>query len=283
MGVVSRAHPFSEPPRSSLAPVGLNRPIVTGYGTSVIGNKTIEWLRAVAGNGRPFAVYFAPHAPHSPSTPSAWYKDACVNVTSPRNPAYNYSTPLFHNLVSRQPPLDDSDATEIDSLARKRCQTLLSVDDTYAELVGVLEELGVANNTYVLVTSDHGYNLGQHRLPSNKFLLYSHSLRIPMLVKGPGVPKGAELDFLGTNVDVAPTILGLAGLDTPGYMDGKSIVPLLVTDLGDDSVPASVKRHLSTASKPARTSSFHEYYNQVSILAERDGMSSAPCVELPPW
>ena len=118
----------------------------------MIGNKTLEWLEKVAHGDRPFAIYFAPHAPHSPATPAAWYKDACQSTIAPRNPAYNYSSPLFHNLVSRQPPLDDKDAANIDELARKRCQTLLSVDDTYAEIVAKLEQLGVLNNTYILVS-----------------------------------------------------------------------------------------------------------------------------------
>eukprot|EP00041_Stephanoeca_diplocostata_P020019 m.439189 g.439189 ORF g.439189 m.439189 type:complete len:310 (+) comp21448_c0_seq8:671-1600(+) len=106
-----------------------------GYLTSVLGNKTIEWLQQIHGDGRPFFVYFAPHAPHSPATPAAWYADACPDTMSPRNPAYNYSSPLFHNLVARQPPLDASDAASIDELARKRCQTLLSVDDSYVGMV----------------------------------------------------------------------------------------------------------------------------------------------------
>ena len=53
-----------------------------GYGTSVIGNKTIEWMKAVVGKGRPFAIYFAPHAPHSPSTPSEWYEDRRMLILS---------------------------------------------------------------------------------------------------------------------------------------------------------------------------------------------------------
>ena len=64
-------------------------------------------------------------------------------------------------------------------------------------------------HTYILVTSDHGYNLGQHMLPSNKFLLYEHSLRIPMLFMGPGIAAGSSIDFLGTQVDLAPTILSM--------------------------------------------------------------------------
>ena len=66
-----------------------------GYDTSTIGNVTIEWLKHLkeTEDDTPFFVYFAPHAPHSPSTPAPWYADKCAGVTSPRNPAYNYSGP----------------------------------------------------------------------------------------------------------------------------------------------------------------------------------------------
>lgn len=122
------------------------------------------------------------------------------------------------------------------------------------------DQVGRLENTYFLITSDHGYNLGQHRLPSNKFLLYDHSLRIPMLFKGPGIKPGSKVDFQGTNVDVAPTILGLAGIATPTEMDGKSIVPLLVKELSD--APAATRAHVAATVPPARSYSFHEYYNQ---------------------
>ena len=112
-----------------------------------------------------------------------------------------------------------------------------------------------------------------------------------MLIRGPGIKAGVTLDYLGTNVDLAPTMLGLAGLDTPASMDGRSIVPLIVTETnattppnngnaagggggggGVDenenldtvaAVPASVLRHLERAEVPPhRKASFHIYYNQ---------------------
>ena len=239
-----------------------------GYGTSVIGNKTIEWISDVtskpAAERRPFFVFFAPHAPHSPATPSAWYKDACVGVASPRIPNFNWSTPLFHNLVSRQPPLTKADAAGIDQLARKRCQTLLSVDDSYVEIHAAVAALGLEKKTYFLVTSDHGYNLGHHRLPSNKFLLYDHSMRIPMLFKGPGIRAGAESDFLGTQVDLAPTILGMAGIAAPPGMDGKSLVPLLTSGGDAGALLGATRAHIASLAAPtiAREASFLEYYNQ---------------------
>ena len=68
------------------------------------------------------------------------------------------------------------------------------------------------------------YNLGHHRIPSNKFLLYDHSLRIPMLVRGPAIRRG-ESTVLGTNVDFAPTFLGLAGAATAVAVSRRTLTP----------------------------------------------------------
>mmetsp|Transcript_59848 Transcript_59848/g.165550 ORF Transcript_59848/g.165550 Transcript_59848/m.165550 type:complete len:558 (+) Transcript_59848:34-1707(+) len=235
-----------------------------GYGTSTIGNKTIEWIQSLqeAPEWRPFFLYFAPHAPHSPATPAPWYRDACPGTASPRTPSFGWSTPEFHNLVSRQPPFNAQDVQAIDLLARKRCQSLLSVDDSYAAIHEAIGVMGQLSNTYFLVTSDHGYNLGHHRLPSDKFLLYDHSLRIPMLFKGPGIKPGSTTDFLGTQVDLAPTVLGLAGLPAPPLVDGQSVVPLLIDPTLAPLAPASVRRHLKATATPERAMAFVEYFNQ---------------------
>ena len=88
-----------------------------------------------------------------------------------------------------------------------------------------------------------------------------------MLWMGPGMKAGSTLDFPGTQVDHAPTILGLAGIDTPSYMDGVSIVPLLVrkdtAEAQGQRLPGSVEEHLRrTAAPPKRIASYHTYYNQ---------------------
>jgi len=131
------------------------------YATDLISSKAMEWLRRpnVTGKeagGRPFFVYFAPHCPHTPAVPAVKYQDACVNVTSPRIPNYNWTHPGFHKLIAKQPPLTAADGALIDGLARRRCQTLLSVDDAHAALVTTVKELGLWDKTYWVVSSDHG-------------------------------------------------------------------------------------------------------------------------------
>jgi arylsulfatase A-like enzyme len=118
--------------------------------------------------------------------------------------------------------------------------------------VELLEELQLSDSTYLFITSDHGYNLGQHRLPSCKLNVYDHDLRIPMVVKGPGIAAGSTFALPASNVDVGPTLLGLAGVD--GYahetMDGRSVVPLLVNPADARVLPAT-RKHIR--SEMART------------------------------
>jgi len=257
------------------------------YGTDLLVDKAIEWIKRPNVSGedsgsRPFFVYYAPHCPHTPAVPSKKYEDACPNVTSPRNPAYNWTHPSFHELVAYQPPLTSDDEILIDDLARRRCQTLLSVDDAHARLVTTVKDLGLWNNTYFVISSDHGYNLGHHRIPSNKFLLYDHATRIPMVVRGPGIRSGLN-PVLGTNVDFAPTWLAMAGIPTPPTMDGRSLLSQLIgtpagqsEGHGDDQdederaiaeLPLATRAQLQReraglAQRPWRQEQFHQYYNQ---------------------
>merc|ERR1712159_19115 len=102
-------------------------------------------------------------------------------------------------------------AMRSDDLYRARHLSLLSVDDLVQDVVTKLTDEGVIDNTYLLFTSDHGFRLGQFRMPEGKWNSYENDLRIPMVIRGPGITKNSTFDYLASNVDTMPTILGLAG------------------------------------------------------------------------
>lgn len=83
--------------------------------------------------------------------------------------------------------------------------------------------------------------------------MFEHALRIPLVIAGPGIRPGSELDFLGTNVDLAPTILGLAGIAAPAGTDGRSIVPLIIPADDSMTIPQSVRRHLAEQQQAQRS------------------------------
>ena len=212
------------------------------YLTSMIGNATIDFVKTSLANNEPFFAYVAPHAPHVPATPAPWYADKFTGQKAPRTPSYNYSALDHHYVIRSQPPIDAKVENMSDSLFENRWRSLLSVDDIMRELVQVLTKNNALDDTYFVLTSDHGYNLGQLRLPSCKLQPYEHDIRVPFHIVGPGIPAGSKYDFVAGMVDVAPTLLSLGGGNGEepsalAKMDGKSFADLLMK--GEEGAKAS--------------------------------------------
>jgi N-acetylglucosamine-6-sulfatase len=105
-----------------------------------------------------------------------------------------------------------------------------AVDEMVVDLVNLLEELGQLENTYIFFTSDNGFHMGEHMLPSGKMLPYEEDIFVPLYVRGPGIQPGTIIPELTVNIDLAPTFLELAGGKTSRFVDGVSLVPLLFPD-----------------------------------------------------
>jgi N-acetylglucosamine-6-sulfatase len=196
----------------------------------VIGNASLAWLEEQAAAGGPFFAYIAPHAPHVPATPAHEYENAPLpSETAPRTPNWDYATQHHHWLVSDKKPLTPELVAFSDELYARRLRATMSVDDIVAAVFALLQGRGLLESTYVIYTSDHGYNLGTFRLPSGKFHVFENDIRVPFYVAGPGVTPGAALDTtLVNNVDIGATVLDLAGLGGAGYAtDGRSFAAQL--------------------------------------------------------
>jgi N-acetylglucosamine-6-sulfatase len=101
------------------------------------------------------------------------------------------------------------------------------VDKMLADIEAELSARGLARNTYIVFTSDNGYHLGQHRLLRGKQTAFDTDIRVPLIVAGPGVPKGRVVRQVAQNVDLYPTFVQLAGGRPAASVDGHSLVPLL--------------------------------------------------------
>jgi len=109
----------------------------------------------------------------------------------------------------------------------KQLDSLRSIDDGVKEIVDTLGQLHRLRNTYILFTSDNGFFFGEHRLIGGKFLAYEPATHLPLLIRGPGIEPGSSTGELAANIDIAPTILDLAGVEADKSLDGRSLVPYL--------------------------------------------------------
>jgi arylsulfatase A-like enzyme len=100
-------------------------------------------------------------------------------------------------------------------------------------LLNFLNETGLAKNTIVFYSADNGWYLGDLGLYDKRFM-YEPGLRVPLIVRGPGTKPGGVPSQFVSNIDLAPTFLGLAGLPVPAFMQGRSLVPLLHGESPDD-------------------------------------------------
>ncbi|KAI9033402.1 alkaline-phosphatase-like protein [Hyaloraphidium curvatum] len=221
------------------------------YQTDVITKKTLDILASTPAD-RPFFLYVAPGAAHStykfPQVRSAlanrdpalpyealglgWtypipaerhahlFNDSKV----PREPWFDPEVfegkPSWHAHLKRKTPYE---LEEMDRWHRARLRTLQAVDEGIEHLFLALERMGRLDDTYFLFLSDNGYHLGQLRMNVGKSSPYETDVRIPFVVRGPGVGKGERKKDVVTAADVAPTVLRMAGLEGKPWFDGQPI------------------------------------------------------------
>ena len=109
-------------------------------------------------------------------------------------------------------------------------RSILAVDESLGKVLETLDSIGELDNTVIIYTSDNGYFLGEHTF-NDKRIAYENSMRIPMLIRYPKLIKeNTVVKEQCLNIDVAPTILDLAGIEIPDYMQGESMIKLISGD-----------------------------------------------------
>lgn len=182
-----------------------------------------------AGGHRPFFAYIAPYVPHEPATPAPRYANAFPGVTAPRTASFDVAEPAgAPQWLHDRPPLSQPIRDYIDVLYRRRLQDMLGVDDLLRHVVDTLRRAGQLHDTYIFLGSDNGFHLGQHRLPPGKETAFEEDIRVPLVVRGPGVPQGTT-PAMAMNTDLAPTFAAIAGAAVPHFVDGRSLLGVLHT------------------------------------------------------
>lgn len=197
--------------------------------TDVLAGKVGAAIRDAAANERPLFAVVAPFAPHAPAVPAPRHAGLFADAKAPRSGSFDEADvsdkPVRIQLL---PPLYPEAVATMDADHRSRLQSLQAVDDLLAELLRALDETGRLEQSFVFFTSDNGYHLGQHRLPAGKTTAYEEDIRVPMIIRGPGIAAGRREDrWLTGMVDLAPTIAELAGVKAPDFVEGRSLAALL--------------------------------------------------------
>lgn len=209
-------------------------PISAGnYSTDVIKKKSLDYINKNIEDGSPYFLLISVYAPHGPSDPAPRHADMFADLEYPKGPAFDEQDVSDKPAALQDLALDGDiyDAGDANNLFRKRARTVLAVDELVAEVMQVLEQNGQLDNTYVIFTSDNGFHMGEHKLPSGKGTPYEEDIHVPFFIRGPGIQAGSEITQMTANVDLAQTFADMANASPLDLADGRSFLPLLQPQL----------------------------------------------------
>jgi N-acetylglucosamine-6-sulfatase len=209
------------------------------YSPDVTGKMTNKLLKKQKKSKNPFFVWWSVAAPHREDVavallgrpgpdprPPARYADDVTGLELPQPPNFNEAdiSDKPSALTNSAPLLSEAQIADLQQDYQGRAGSLMATDDHVGKMVDTLKETGQLKNTVIMFVSDNGWQQGQHRIPGDKFLPYEDSIRIPLIMRGPGIPKGQTIETQVTNADLAPTLVDLAGAKADRKLDGISLV-----------------------------------------------------------
>lgn len=204
------------------------------YTADLVGDFTTSYVRRFAEGNRPFFIWASHVPPHDmqvdgrmvPPIPPPRYRSVYPRARPPSlgHPAFNEADVSDKPMWVRS--LNRVSRTRMIRYHRARIRSLRAVDDQVGALVRVLRATGELRNTVIAFTSDNGFQLGEHRAVGKNYA-YEASVRVPLVVRGPGMPAGHVSDDLYSLVDLAPTFSQLARATAGRRVDGRSMLPTL--------------------------------------------------------
>lgn len=198
------------------------------YGTDVYTRKSVEFIRSSIDDDKPFFLFLSVVAPHTPMTVAPRHTGLFAGAGVPRTPNFGEADVSGKPGFLRYPSLGTVTVRSLDTEYAQRLRSLQAVDEAVRTIYTTIKNAGRLDDTYLIFTSDNGYHLGQHRLPAGKQLAYEEDIRLPLLIRGPGIAAGrVDSRHLVNNTDLAPTLAALAGVAVPTAVDGRSLKPLL--------------------------------------------------------
>ena len=216
----------------------------SGYITDILSSYAVEFIKRR--HDKPFLIYLAHKAIHPEVMqhddgsvnladaelfiPAERHRNLYAGKTMPRRPNYKRAPegkPALQRRIGDLPPLGAATATRDESILGRQ-RSLMAIDESVGKILKALKEIGQLDNTILVLASDNGYFYGEHGLSVERRLAYEESIRMPLLVRYHKLIKPGTLRTeFALNIDLAPTLLELAGVAAPGTMQGRSLVPLL--------------------------------------------------------
>ena len=206
------------------------------YSPDLTAEKAKGFLEEALGRPeRPWFLVHAPIAPHGDFNMDGGvfratapgmaerHKDLFADYVVPRDESFNPETQSGVSWVKNLPLLDDDAIEYGDEYQRRRLRSLQAVDESVDDMVGMLEVHGQLDNTYIFYTTDNGYHISQHRMLPGKTCGFETDVHIPLVVRGPGVAAGRVSDAVTSHVDIASTIVKIAGAPPIADTDGAPI------------------------------------------------------------
>jgi arylsulfatase A-like enzyme len=221
------------------------------YVDTLLTRKAVEWLKQK--RSKPFCLFLWFYAPHAPFFRPKDMVNDFNGVPIPKPSSFDENLKNYPGKPRAVADADDKigysevysdDPRSLEELVKDHYAGVQDNDRNVGAVWQELERQDIANQTAFLLSSDHGFFLGEHHL-YDKRLMYEPSIRVPMIVSCPGrVKGGTKSDEMVLNLDMAPTLLEIAGVDVPKEMQGKSMLP-----------PAEGKTNI-----PWRKDWLYEYY-----------------------
>ena len=211
---------------------------VRGYTTDILTQFAIDWLEQVQGEGSdaPFLLILSHKAVHAEFVPAERHAGTYADVEIPYPP----TMPKTEANLAGQPRWVRAQRDswhgvdyayhgqfDFDTFYRRYAETTLALDESVGRVLEYLDGSGLREDTLVIYLSDNGFSLGEHGLIDKRHA-YEESIRIPLIAWGPRfLAAGATSDALVRNIDIAPTVLEIAGVEPVRRIDGRSVVPAL--------------------------------------------------------
>lgn len=210
------------------------------YITDLLTDHAIDWLKK-RDKKKPFFLYLSHKAVHGSFYPAKRHVGKYAGKKFPLPNTYyqtkteEWRSLFWPNWVKQQRVswhgvdyfLHDQLSNNLDPIVQAYCETLLSVDESIGSVMDYLKEEGIDNSTLVIYMGDNGWSFGEHGLMDKRHF-YEESAKVPLLIKCPDIFKGGKVvSKLVQNIDIAPSILEMAGISKPEHMNGLSFIQLL--------------------------------------------------------